>query len=172
MPADDYTSVPSTGKLKLKGVTDGRIDKKKKKKKSKKETEAEPEAIAEASEHSNSKTEETQDTETFIDRSVVLKTLENEDAVIHQQNQKTTIPKPAPLADNTHNTIDPKTDVEEMNKHLKTASELRFEEQRRKRLEERLKREGVKTHKQRVEELNRYLSGLSEHHDMPKIGPG
>lgn len=39
-------------------------------------------------------------------------------------------------------------------------------------LDERLKREGVKTHKQRVEDLNRYLSGLSEHHDMPRIGPG
>lgn len=39
-------------------------------------------------------------------------------------------------------------------------------------LDERLKREGVKTHKERVEELNKYLSGLSEHHDMPKIGPG
>jgi hypothetical protein len=33
-------------------------------------------------------------------------------------------------------------------------------------LNERLKREGVKTHKERVEELNRYLSTLSEHHDM------
>ena len=33
-------------------------------------------------------------------------------------------------------------------------------------LDERLKREGVKTHKERVEELNRYLSNLSEHHDM------
>ncbi|KAJ2904306.1 hypothetical protein MKZ38_008365 [Zalerion maritima] len=30
----------------------------------------------------------------------------------------------------------------------------------------------LKTHKQRVEELNTYLSKLSEHHDMPKIGPG
>lgn len=39
-------------------------------------------------------------------------------------------------------------------------------------LDERLKREGVKTHKERVEELNRYLSSLSEHHDMPRIGPG
>ncbi|KAK6613508.1 hypothetical protein H4I95_01852 [Botrytis cinerea] len=39
-------------------------------------------------------------------------------------------------------------------------------------LNDRLKREGVKTHKERVEELNRYLSTLSEHHDMPKIGPG
>lgn len=33
-------------------------------------------------------------------------------------------------------------------------------------LDERLKREGIKTHKERVEDLNRYLSNLSEHHDM------
>lgn len=33
-------------------------------------------------------------------------------------------------------------------------------------LDERLRREGTKTHKERVEELNRYLSNLSEHHDM------
>jgi protein FAM32A len=39
-------------------------------------------------------------------------------------------------------------------------------------LHDRLAREGVKTHKQRVEELNKYLSTLSEHHDMPRIGPG
>ncbi|CAO2651992.1 Nn.00g002750.m01.CDS01 [Neocucurbitaria sp. VM-36] len=54
----------------------------------------------------------------------------------------------------------------------KTEAEKRHDEMRRKRLEERLKREGVKTHKEKVEELNKYLSGLSEHHDMPKIGPG
>jgi protein FAM32A len=54
----------------------------------------------------------------------------------------------------------------------KTEAEKRYEEMRRKRLEDRLKREGVKTHKEKVEELNKYLSGLSEHHDMPKIGPG
>jgi protein FAM32A len=54
----------------------------------------------------------------------------------------------------------------------KTEAEKRHEEYRRKRLEEKLKREGVKTHKEKVEELNKYLSGLSEHHDMPKIGPG
>jgi protein FAM32A len=53
-----------------------------------------------------------------------------------------------------------------------TEAERRHDEMRRKRLEERLKREGVKTHKEKVEELNKYLSGLSEHHDMPKIGPG
>lgn len=54
----------------------------------------------------------------------------------------------------------------------KTEAEKRHDERRRKRLEERMKREGVKTHKEKVEELNKYLSGLSEHHDMPKIGPG
>jgi len=54
----------------------------------------------------------------------------------------------------------------------KTEAERRYEERRRKRLDEKLRREGVKTHKERVEELNRYLSRLSEHHDMPRIGPG
>ncbi|KAF2451845.1 DUF1754-domain-containing protein [Karstenula rhodostoma CBS 690.94] len=54
----------------------------------------------------------------------------------------------------------------------KTEAEKRHDEMRRKRLEDRLKKEGVKTHKEKVEELNKYLSGLSEHHDMPKIGPG
>lgn len=58
-------------------------------------------------------------------------------------------------------------------------------------MDERLKREGIKSHKQRVEEYNKYLSNLSEHHDMyvqgiiilsrvmiltnlyrPRIGPG
>ncbi|ROT39279.1 DUF1754-domain-containing protein [Sodiomyces alkalinus F11] len=59
----------------------------------------------------------------------------------------------------------------------KTEAERRFEERRRKRLLElsdsSTKRpELLKTHKERVEELNTYLSKLSEHHDMPKIGPG
>ncbi|KAL8972071.1 MAG: hypothetical protein Q9183_000743 [Haloplaca sp. 2 TL-2023] len=54
----------------------------------------------------------------------------------------------------------------------KTLAEIQHEERRRRRLEERLKREGTKTHKERVEEFNHYLSNLSEHHDMPRIGPG
>ncbi|KAK1718457.1 hypothetical protein BDP67DRAFT_574968 [Colletotrichum lupini] len=50
----------------------------------------------------------------------------------------------------------------------KTEAERRYEERKRKRLPPEL----LKTHKERVEELNTYLSKLSEHHDMPKIGPG
>lgn len=59
----------------------------------------------------------------------------------------------------------------------KTEAEKRFEEARRKKLLElsesaNSRPELLKTHKERVEELNTYLSKLSEHHDMPKIGPG
>ena len=62
--------------------------------------------------------------------------------------------------------------IKEDGPRKKTEAEKRHDEMRRKRLEDRLKKEGVKTHKEKVEELNKYLSGLSEHHDMPKIGPG
>ncbi|CAN8095599.1 unnamed protein product [Discula destructiva] len=59
----------------------------------------------------------------------------------------------------------------------KTEAERRFEEARRRKLlemaeEAKSRPELLKTHKERVEELNTYLSKLSEHHDMPKIGPG
>lgn len=64
---------------------------------------------------------------------------------------------------------------EEPSRSRKTEAERRFEEARRKKLLEKAESsrpELLKTHKERVEELNTYLSKLSEHHDMPKIGPG
>ncbi|KAL1838984.1 hypothetical protein VTJ49DRAFT_1995 [Mycothermus thermophilus] len=66
---------------------------------------------------------------------------------------------------------------EEDDEVAKTEAERRFAEARRKRLKEltesgRIRPELLKTHKQRVEELNAHLARLSEHHDMPKIGPG
>lgn len=63
------------------------------------------------------------------------------------------------------------SDGEDLNE-TKTPTQRKHEEMKRKRLNERLEREGVKSHKEKVEELNKYLSKLSEHHDMPKIGPG
>lgn len=48
----------------------------------------------------------------------------------------------------------------------KTEAERRFEERRQKMLDKRMQKEGVKTHKERVEEYNKYLASLSEHHDM------
>lgn len=55
---------------------------------------------------------------------------------------------------------------EEAQALTKTAAEIRHEERRQKMLDDKLRREGYKTHKERVENLNRYLSALSEHHDM------
>ncbi|KAG5950717.1 hypothetical protein E4U53_004517 [Claviceps sorghi] len=69
------------------------------------------------------------------------------------------------------------TDEDEVLEMRKTESERRYEEVKRKRLQKLAESstsrpELLKTHKERVEELNTYLSKLSEHHDMPKIGPG
>jgi protein FAM32A len=169
-PSSDYTSTPSTGKLKLKGVKDSKVDKKKSKKKP--------------------RPEDGNDVENgevgFKDNSVVLKSLEDEDNAMKKEKHRD-----MGIVDGKE--VEPGAGVEdeEFGERIKTEAEKRYDEQRRKRvsasprnvlfvdanydglqLEERLKREGVKTHKQRVEELNRYLSGLSEHHDMPRIGPG
>ncbi|KAI4859131.1 DUF1754-domain-containing protein [Hypoxylon rubiginosum] len=59
----------------------------------------------------------------------------------------------------------------------KTEAERRHEEANKKKMmkmleDPKLASEFRKTHKERVEGLNTYLSKLSEHHDMPKIGPG
>lgn len=157
MAGEEYVSAPSTGKLKLKGVSEGRIDKKKKKKKKEKQK------IAEA-EITNTYSPEKS---TVEGDSVVLKTLEDEDGQIVKEGRRR-----MGIVDGVE--VGPGAGVADENarESLKTDAERRFEEQRKKRLEERLRKEGVKTHKQRVEELNKYLSGLSEHHDMPKIGPG
>ncbi|CCM03139.1 uncharacterized protein FIBRA_05260 [Fibroporia radiculosa] len=54
----------------------------------------------------------------------------------------------------------------------KTAAEKRFEEVQRKRLAAKVAKLANKTHKDRVHEFNSKLEALSEHHDIPKVGPG
>lgn len=156
MAGDEYNAAPSTGRLKIKGVADGRVDKKKKKKK--------PKLEDEVTNPAPSKDNQAGD---VVDSSVVLATLEEEDQQIRKESRRK-----IGIVDGKQ--VGPGAGVEEddIRERLKTEAEKKFDDQRRKRLEERLKREGVKTHKQRVEELNKYLSGLSEHHDMPRIGPG
>ncbi|KAI8840495.1 hypothetical protein BJ741DRAFT_597490 [Chytriomyces cf. hyalinus JEL632] len=53
-----------------------------------------------------------------------------------------------------------------------TDAEKRFEETRRKRQEEKAAKLAQKSHKERVAEFNQYLESLSEHHDIPRVGPG
>jgi len=54
----------------------------------------------------------------------------------------------------------------------KTAAELKFEEVQRKRQEEKVLKAATKSHKERVAELNKKLEDLTEHYDIPKVGPG
>lgn len=53
-----------------------------------------------------------------------------------------------------------------------TDSERKFEEARRKRLQDKIRKEAKTSHKEKVEAFNKYLGSLSEHHDIPKVGPG
>ncbi|RKP10809.1 hypothetical protein THASP1DRAFT_27404 [Thamnocephalis sphaerospora] len=54
----------------------------------------------------------------------------------------------------------------------KTKAELRFEEVQERREAEMIKKAATKSHKEKVAEFNEYLNNLSEHYDIPKVGPG
>lgn len=54
----------------------------------------------------------------------------------------------------------------------RTPAEKRYHEQKIKLEAKRLAKVESKSHRQRVEEFNQYLANLSEHYDIPKVGPG
>lgn len=53
-----------------------------------------------------------------------------------------------------------------------TKSERDFQRAQRLREKEMIQKKIAKTHRQRVEEYNTYLGNLSEHNDIPRVGPG
>ncbi|KAJ6604840.1 hypothetical protein DFH09DRAFT_1123922 [Mycena vulgaris] len=127
----DYDLRPG-GSLKLKGVAEGGIVKKKKKKsKQKQESELERERVKDL---------------LFREEAEALKS--------SLPGSGTNSPAPGGSSDR------------------KTDAEKRFEEVQRRRLAERVAKLANKTHKDRVSEFNAHLESLSEHHDIPKVGPG
>ncbi|KXZ54845.1 hypothetical protein GPECTOR_4g917 [Gonium pectorale] len=54
----------------------------------------------------------------------------------------------------------------------RTEAEKKFEARFRKVEEQMCKKAAQKSHRDRVKEFNEYLAKLSEHHDIPKVGPG
>eukprot|EP00246_Nothoceros_aenigmaticus_P014704 TRINITY_DN5777_c0_g2_i1.p2 TRINITY_DN5777_c0_g2~~TRINITY_DN5777_c0_g2_i1.p2 ORF type:complete len:136 (-),score=44.22 TRINITY_DN5777_c0_g2_i1:1050-1457(-) len=54
----------------------------------------------------------------------------------------------------------------------RTPAEKIYDDQRAKLEARRLAKMGSKSHRQKVEEFNQYLANLSEHYDIPKVGPG
>ncbi|KAI4174918.1 MAG: hypothetical protein LQ343_001945 [Gyalolechia ehrenbergii] len=143
MPTDDYTAATGGG-LRLKGVSGSKITKHKKKRP--KNPEAEKRS---PSAHADAEPSKAQEHDQKREKAFTHNSLAVEDGI---EDREASEDRSQPRG--------------------KTEAELRHEERRRRRLEERLKREGTKTHKERVEEFNHYLSNLSEHHDMPRIGPG
>lgn len=141
MPKDDYTAVAG-GRLKLKGVSDARVDKKKKKKSKDKSTSSKATTSSSAShDKAPQDPEEIDNNDKSLEKSEKKKEKETEE--------------------------DSKGGSGEEAFYIgKTEAQIRFEERKRRRLDERLMKEGGKSHKERVEEFNRYLANLSEHHDM------
>ncbi|KAI7867968.1 hypothetical protein BDF14DRAFT_1798079 [Spinellus fusiger] len=54
----------------------------------------------------------------------------------------------------------------------KTEAEIKFEETKMKRQMERVAKAATRSHKENVSEFNKKLEHLSEHYDIPKVGPG
>lgn len=54
----------------------------------------------------------------------------------------------------------------------RTKAEKKFEEKMIKREKHHSKTQVLKSHREKVKEFNEYLAQLTEHHDIPKVGPG
>lgn len=55
--------------------------------------------------------------------------------------------------------------------HL-TPAERRYMEQRQKIDSHKLTKTSNKSHRDRIQDFNQYLANMSEHYDIPKVGPG
>ncbi|XP_065864330.1 uncharacterized protein [Euphorbia lathyris] len=53
-----------------------------------------------------------------------------------------------------------------------TAAERRYIEQREQIDTHRMAKEANKSHRDRIQDFNQYLANMSEHYDIPKVGPG
>ncbi|GAA0145294.1 hypothetical protein LIER_05522 [Lithospermum erythrorhizon] len=69
-------------------------------------------------------------------------------------------------------------DVDDVNRpdgntdeHL-TPAERRYMEQRERIHQQKLVKTSDKSHRDRIEDFNQYLANMSEHYDIPKVGPG
>ncbi|KAJ7529465.1 hypothetical protein O6H91_15G051700 [Diphasiastrum complanatum] len=54
----------------------------------------------------------------------------------------------------------------------RTAAEKKYDEQKAKLEIASLAKLANKSHRERIEDFNQYLANLSEHYDIPKVGPG
>ncbi|KAI1750125.1 hypothetical protein F4782DRAFT_263103 [Xylaria castorea] len=166
MPADDYVSAGTGGALKLKGAKVQKAKKKKSKSKDKDKSASLDRALSTTpKERDGTKDVEkaaTPDRESDPEPESEYKT---EAERRHEDAMKKKVAQTLPTAWSGC------VRISRTNETLTLA--VRCAQQMQRMLDDpALASEIKKTHKERVESLNTYLSKLSEHHDMPKIGPG
>ena len=81
------------------------------------------------------------------------------------------------IESNVHRNIayendDGEEEDDELSLHGKTEAELRFELMRMEREKKEIERLAQKSYRERVDEFNKKIANESEHHDIPKVGPG
>ena len=140
----------SGGSLKLKGVSDKVIKKKKKSKKAEKELRLATVSKADLSDNNSnlSCSEASQSTNS----SQITGSVKRQDKAA---GDITSMIKNGPGV--------------EIKKATKTKAELAFERNFAKRNEEKILERASKSHKEHVENYNRHLESLSEYHDIPKV---
>ena len=62
--------------------------------------------------------------------------------------------------------------IDTLAKAKKTPAQMAFEAAQLKKRQEKLPLLASKSHKEKVADFNEYLGKLSEHHDIPRVGPG
>ncbi|ONK69402.1 uncharacterized protein A4U43_C05F22480 [Asparagus officinalis] len=74
-------------------------------------------------------------------------------------------------ADNDKEEGDEEGQTPAYHEHL-TPAERRYIEQRERIDSKRLAKTANKSHRDRIQDFNQYLANMSEHYDIPKVGPG
>lgn len=75
------------------------------------------------------------------------------------------------LLSQEHRSVDNEKEQESVNK-FKTAAEVSFDLVKKKRIMERIEKKLESSHKEKIEKFNKGLSKLSDHFDIPRVGPG
>ncbi|KAJ6821716.1 protein FAM32A-like [Iris pallida] len=75
-------------------------------------------------------------------------------------------------ADKVEDEDHPSLDGDQLDGDQMTPAERRYIEQRERIDMRRLAKTANKSHRDRIEDFNQYLANLSEHYDIPKVGPG
>lgn len=76
------------------------------------------------------------------------------------------------IADGNNLFVAEQNEAEYGQDELLTPAERRYLEQWQKIKLRRFAKTAKKSHRDRIQEFNQYLANLSEHYDIPKVGPG